>query len=219
MIAVNCYIECKGMYRFSDDPEWGHILRRFREGTPVPNDFDVINSRVVNYTNKTLDGDSLPSNVSYATYSNVDRDAINTGVFEKFIQKKPELGFVVFADQLACKKDPADRVYYEFTNKKMFWDYCSESDCFFSGSSQGMDPVLKLFSGCPVMLTRNIDVSNNKANGTVAFFYSAVAKPKANIFSVKIGDRSDNSVRLGEIRLYHSLSAELKSPRRSGRVT
>ena len=33
--TVNCYIELFGMYRFKDDPAFGEICKRFRDGIPT----------------------------------------------------------------------------------------------------------------------------------------------------------------------------------------
>jgi hypothetical protein len=57
---INCYIELKGMFRFKEDIEWGRCLSRFCQGHPSPEDFDVINQRVV-INGATLDGDTLPA--------------------------------------------------------------------------------------------------------------------------------------------------------------
>jgi hypothetical protein len=39
-----------------------------------------------------------------------------------------------------------------------------------------MDPVLKLYVGCPVMMTENFDVENCLANGTQAVVVKVVLK-------------------------------------------
>ena len=40
-----------------------------------------------------------------------------------------------------------------------------------------IDPVLKLYPGCPVMLTENVNVPSGLANGTKARIYSIIMKP------------------------------------------
>ena len=50
--SINCFIELKGMHRFKNDPEWGLILKRMREGIPTKNDLKEINRHVVNNDTK-----------------------------------------------------------------------------------------------------------------------------------------------------------------------
>jgi PIF1-like helicase len=44
---VDCYLELEGMHRFKNDPEWGQLLKRFRNGDATSNDIRTINSKVV----------------------------------------------------------------------------------------------------------------------------------------------------------------------------
>ena len=90
MIAINTYVECTGMYRFKDDPEWGQILSRFRNGVPVHDDFQKINERVLRFDGHTKDGDDVPDNISYVTPNNKERDAINAGLFSTVLKKNPK---------------------------------------------------------------------------------------------------------------------------------
>ena len=76
--AVNCYLKVTGTHRFSGDPEWGMILMRFRDGKLSEQDVKTINDRVV--TNDS----QIPTDVTYATYRNIDRTSINNGLFEKY---------------------------------------------------------------------------------------------------------------------------------------
>ena len=74
---VNCFVELEGMHRFRDDPEWGYLLLRFRNGEVTVDDIDTINERVVRSAAE------LPEGIKYATYFNQDRDAINAALFEE----------------------------------------------------------------------------------------------------------------------------------------
>jgi hypothetical protein len=76
---INCYIELRGNHRFAKDPEYGQIMARFREGKVTMSDIQKINTRVVA---TPLDGRAdLPIDMSYATYLNKDKEAINGGIF------------------------------------------------------------------------------------------------------------------------------------------
>ena len=174
MHAVNSYVELHGMYRFADDVLWGECLKRFRDGVPLPSDFHSINDRVVQSNGRTRDEDDIPEHISYATPRNKERDAINAGIFSKIIQTRPEQALVIFSDKLGIKKK-GDSKYTPVTNC-FFWEECGESDCVFKGRTTRMDPVLKLYSDCPVMLTENFDVDNRMANGTQGLLVKVVLK-------------------------------------------
>ena len=45
--AINSFIELSGSWRFKEDPEWGALLNRFRNGVPTQEDFNTLDSRVV----------------------------------------------------------------------------------------------------------------------------------------------------------------------------
>jgi len=74
---VNCFIELTGMHRFKNDPQWGLLLKRFRDGTVTREDINKINECVVKNDNE------LPNDIKYATFFNRDRDSINTALFEE----------------------------------------------------------------------------------------------------------------------------------------
>ena len=164
-IHVNCYIELNGMHRFHQDPEWGQILLRFRKGCPSDEDIDTINTRVQNDITQ-----QMPYDIKYATFQNRDRDSINVGIFqqklayshEKFDQTQNFI--LIFCDNIIIKKEDQD---IPLSQTRYFYENCGESDI--NAQRQGrMDPVLKLYIGCEVMLTENISVQNGLANGTQA---------------------------------------------------
>ena len=78
--SINCYIELNGKHRFAEDPAWGELLERFRNGSPTTDDIKKINSRVQKPNTK------LPSDIKFATYSNKDRDIINNAIFHDKIK-------------------------------------------------------------------------------------------------------------------------------------
>ena len=186
--AINSYVELQGMYRFKEDEEWGHILRRFREGIPTQDDFDKINRRVVDTQTKcTLDNDKIPDNIVYATPANKERDAINNAVFHNVIRNNPEDAIVILSDKIAIKMKKDKKGKYEkLTNPDIFWKYCSEDDCKTQGTITRLDPMLKLYKNCPVMLVSNESVANNKANGTRGFVDTVKLKPRTKVHTIKV---------------------------------
>jgi hypothetical protein len=168
--SINCYIELKGMHRFQEDPEYGRFLLKLREGNGTENDISWINERVVK-NGKTKDGDSIPVDVKYCTYDNKDRDAINAGIFYKHCKQqfdtfgRVDKCMLIFCSEVQSKN--FHKYFQPFRNTKNLHEKCSESDIEVSKYSVGrMDPVLKLYVNCPVMLPYNENVSKGLANGT-----------------------------------------------------
>jgi hypothetical protein len=163
---TNCFLELGGMHRFKEDMEWGLLLRRFREGEATCQDIERINTRVVSHS------DELPHNIRYATYYNRDRDAINAGLFEQrcedLIAANLPLddSIMILCDKQSVKN--GSNVYKEFKSPKKLWEECGENDIKPGKMASRMDPVLRLYIGCRVMLPHNIDVRNGLANGTQA---------------------------------------------------
>ena len=115
----------------------------------------------------------LLEDLRYATYSNRDRDAINTALFEEWCKLLyNERGctndtIIILADSVEVKSSSGS--YEPFKNKRTFWINCGEDDIKFgTGRAGRMDPMLKLFYRCQLMLPFNNNVSGREANGTNA---------------------------------------------------
>jgi PIF1-like helicase len=172
---INCFIELNGKHRFKGDLEWGNLLTKFRDGNLTKSDINKINMHIVTPT--TI----LPENIKYATYYNRDRDAINTGLFEErcriLMKEKGSVNdsIIVFSDMLQVQN--ASGTYITFKNCKNFWENCGEDDINTKGRAGRMDPVLRLYRGCHVMLPCNKNVKAGQANGTQAIVENVVLKP------------------------------------------
>ena len=182
---VNCYIELNGMHRFKKDVRWGKLLMRMRNGELTKEDVEFINTKVVTVHKSR----HLPKDLRYATYFNRDRDAINTALFEECctrlrchnVSTRDTLN--VLADKLEAKTSHG--TYEPFHNWKMFWENCGEDDIKFPKEHNGrMDPLLKLYKGCQLMLVFNNNVRCGDANGTTVTLISVCLKP--NIIPIQI---------------------------------
>jgi hypothetical protein len=84
---VNCFIELTGQHRFKKDPVYGAIMKRIHDGCPTDSDIDLINSRVLNGNHPDDPKmEDIPKDVAYAVYRNVDKSAINNGVFAEHLR-------------------------------------------------------------------------------------------------------------------------------------
>lgn len=189
---VNCFIELAGMHRFEDDPEWGLWLQRMRNGNLTVEDVRLINE------NCLLTGrEDIKPGIQVATATNKNRDSINTAAFEQWCldnknENCPEASVsgavMIFMDELKAKDHK--KCLTPMTNKhlcKKFYEECGETEISNSKDQRiRADPVLKLWTACPVMMTENEDVKNGKANGTRLRVKRVVLKPGEQTFQVEL---------------------------------
>ena len=90
---------------------------------------------------------------------------------------------IILANKLAVKTSHGN--YEPFHNWKIFWGKCGEDDIKFPREHNGrMDPLLKLYKGCQLMLVLNNNVRHGEANGTTVTLLSICLKP--NIVPIQI---------------------------------
>ena len=121
-------------------------------------------------------------NIRYATFFNRDRDAINTAFFEEpcfkmnAVHGNMDDAIMIFSDSLQVKNSA--QKYIPFHNSRSFWENCGEDNVKPPAGASRMDPVLRLYHGCRVMLPTNENVQDGKANGSQAIFQKVVLKPE-----------------------------------------
>ena len=182
---VNCYIELNGMHRFKKDVSWGKLLMGMWNGELTKEDEEFINTKVVS-GNISI---HLPKDIRYMTYFNRDRDAINMVLFEehcarlRFHNVSTRDTLIILADKLAAK--PSHGNYEPFHHQKIFWENCGEDDIKVPREHNGrMDPLLKLYKACQLMMVFNNNVRHGEANGTTVTLISICLKP--NIVPIQI---------------------------------
>ena len=140
----------------------------------TPEDIKEINERVVD--KKT----QLPDDIRYATFYNRDRDSINAALFEKHCAEMQQThghtndAVLVFSDNIQVKN--GTKKFVPFRNCTHFWENCGEDNIKLARGRGRMDPVLRLYSNCRVMLPTNVDVASGQANGTQAIFQKLILK-------------------------------------------
>jgi hypothetical protein len=198
---INCFVELFGQWRFKDDMAYGQCLSRFRMGKPTQSDFELINKRVI------VSAEELPENVTYAVHTNRDRDAINTGAFNKYLDcYGPSKAVLILSDKMKIRSN----THGEFPLKDcaIFWSMCGESDCV-TAARQRLDPVLKLYPGCKVMLTSNANVKGGEANGSTGSILKINLKPNKNQFTMKYGNCQIQAVFASDVN-YIALKLDIK---------
>lgn len=70
---------------------------------------------------------------------------------------------MILSDNLVIKSGRSVR---PLLNRTIYWEGCGEDNLKVSGkTSERVDPILKLYRNCEVMLTKNTDVKCAMANG------------------------------------------------------
>ena len=125
------------------------------------------------------------------TYFNRDRDAIYMVLFEEHCARlryhnvSTRDTLIILADKLAAKILHGN--YEPFHNQKIFWENCGEDDNKCPRECNGrMDPLLKLYKGCQLVLVFNNNVRCGEANGTTVTLISICLKPRSNIVPIQI---------------------------------
>ena len=158
---------------------------RMQNGELTKEDVEFINTKLVTVHKSR----HLPKDLRYATYFNRDRDAINMALLEEHCARlrchnvSTMYTLIVLADKLAAKTLHGN--YEPFHNQKIFWENCGEDDIKFPRECSGrMDPLLKLYKGCQLILVFNNNVRHGEANRTTVTLISVCLKP--NIVPIQI---------------------------------
>ena len=209
--GVDTFLELKTNHRFKDDPEWGELLERYRADGPSTQDIEAINKRVVG-EGKHLSAKDLPDNLCYAAKTNLDRNAINDAIFKKLIEEThskelsiPPSTFVICIKASRMKQKVSEtRQTYKDMNpmlRNIVHSCCGDAHVAGGrGNSQHYDPLLKLYVGCPVMITENLDVANSMANGLMCTFKGVQLKnPNKTLDCINIDGYYVNCVEADDV--------------------
>jgi hypothetical protein len=197
--AINSYIELRGMHRYRFDLPWGELLTRYRDGILSNFDIDVVNTRVVKKD------ENLPTNITYATYRNLDRASINNGLFQKYCnqndieEKDLQDCVIIFSSDLERRE--GNKTFYKPSNKweTLFWTNCGEGDCQPAVFNNPFDPVLLMYYNRPMMVVINEDVDHGVANGSRCHITHLHLKPGETYRKIEYGLLEIPAVRANQI--------------------
>ena len=164
--AINSAVILENNHRFKDDPPFGELLGRIRQGTQTADDIELINSRFFR------DLSQLPQSheeFCYATPSNIERNSISEGMFEICIKNHPKV---------EDPEDPPDDVVVIEASIKSHHKLCSRKFHDFVYANCGdaqvqtyrkkkVDPALKWYPGVHLMITSNENLKEKRGNGTL----------------------------------------------------
>ena len=142
----------------------------------MADDINLLNSGVINgnHPNAPTEAD-LPSNLAYAVYRNIDQVAINNGIFVEHIKRThstdrtvlpPDHSLIICLDDLSWHSDGNQ---FLTSAHHLLWSQCKDTDITVGRkhSKKYADPFLKLYQDIPLMYTKNSNVPNGEANGTL----------------------------------------------------
>ena len=183
---IHTFFELRTNHRFHDDPAWGQLLADFRDEGPSRAQVDLINTRVIGSDEGPRE-DELPADAAYATTKNLDRMAINDGIFAEHLRhthsKNPEVEpprhtICVKGSNLCWRK--ATRQYEPMKNRVKDFFYATVGEAHVkkagNGGNKTYDPLLKLYYHRPIMVNDNISVETGLSNGTMAKFVGVELK-------------------------------------------
>jgi hypothetical protein len=118
----------------------------------------------------------LPNNLAYAVYRNIDRVAINNGIFAEYIKRTHSINktvpppghtLIIRSDDLTWRSDGKQ---FLTSARHLLWSQCKDTDITVGGkkNKKYVDPFLKLYENIPLMYTENSNVPNGEANGTLS---------------------------------------------------
>jgi hypothetical protein len=197
--ALNCMVELKGTHRFNSCPHMRRIMPNLRNGVLSEEDRKILNSRVINGRGvKKPD----PLTTKYAVSRNIKRDEINVGVFRNYLQtyhkgkSESEIPLSAIVIMSTTKWNKSQRAL-SFDQRKVLFEECSESHCRIQ--TQMCNPFLCLFTGCNLMVTKNIEVLIGIANGTTCKVRKVILKANSEMKKIKVYDCWVNSVSIEDV--------------------
>jgi hypothetical protein len=191
---INRCVILDGNHRFEHDPLWGEMLDRLRLGESTEEDIKLINSRVIG-----VNGLKLPTrdelngeNISYCCKTNRMRNVVSDNNFLNILRKFHPLKnsdenapshTIIIKGVLA----DSDGTIKSNSFHNGVFSGCGDADIKSSGTEK-VDPCLKLYVGCPIM----VSVSEFKSTcgvvkGSIGTFAGIVfrdgCRPKTDIWN------------------------------------
>ena len=167
--AINKAVFLNNSHRFEDDPEFGEIMRRLRNGLITKKDLQTINSRHI--TNPRV---SLPpiNQLRCACYMNTERNAYSNVIFLEHLKQThqftddtsvecPKHTCIIKASMRS--KENGKKVNNVMYNRLL--DECGDSDIK-NSKNAFVDIALKFFHNIPLMMNTNDRIKEKLANGT-----------------------------------------------------
>ena len=181
--GINRVVFLNRDHRYKHDPEWGKLLGRLRLGLMTDDDFEVINSRLVSKSLLLPTIEELQGRqISYACSTNKERNIYSDKCFLEILQcyhpkqndieKEAPLHSVIIKGLLReTHSDLRKSLQFHY----LIYNLCGDDNVETVGQyKRKVDPCLKLYSGCKIMVSDGHDPSVGYVKGTTATFAGLV---------------------------------------------
>lgn len=157
-------------HRFKKDREWGEIISRIQAGHITEYDINKINTRVVGNVQLPSMVDCNDTRIAYACATNEVRNEVIKRCFHQYIfENNPcsDSNYQPNSHVLLLKGKVTLRDAYIGTPfHHLFWTICQDTNVRLK-TGEKVDPCLRLFYGCPLMITSNFGVGKEVKPGTI----------------------------------------------------
>lgn len=159
-----CVMLNQGIHRFKKDPEWGEILSRIYYGNMTEDDVRKINTRIIGQVQLPDNVDCMETRVAYACLTNASRNQVIKECFYRYVRdhcpayncdSEPSTSVVLIKGLVSIK---GNLVGCEF--HQMLWAV-GEDHNVIGFKNIKVDPCLKLFYGCPLVISCNTGEGKN----------------------------------------------------------
>jgi hypothetical protein len=177
-------------HRFSQDPNWGKILERMHHGNSTPADIEIINTRVVGENLSLPSFEELQGNdITYACATNAERNVVSDNIFANILKNRhpkenesfdiPKQAIIIKGNFKSLKTGQQKSSTYH----KMVSNKCGDDNvqCGNGQSIIRVDPCLKLYVGCPIMVSTNDHKKNKVVKGTTGKFKGIKLKENKSV--------------------------------------
>jgi hypothetical protein len=159
-----CIMLDQGIHRFKKDPEWGEMLSRIYCGNMTEDDMRKINTRIIGQAQLPENVDCMDTRVAYACLTNTSRNQVIKECFYRYVKDH--------SPAYNCDEEPSDSVVLikglvstkgnlvgcEF--HQMLWAVAEDHNVI-GFKNIKVDPCLKLFYGCPLVICCNTGEGRN----------------------------------------------------------
>ena len=207
-----CIMLDQCMYRYTADPEWGDILSRIRVGSVTTDDVEKINTRLLGNVTLTEKVDCMDTRVTYACTTNKRRNEVINECFQRYVRENSPTyssDSEALPSAILIKGDVSrNGVLLGTEFHQMLWSICCDHNVI--GSTQvKVDPCLKLFFGCPLLITCNTLQKRKLITKGTSVNYAGI-KWKAG-FSPETENYCGFKVLSGSVHNIESLYVQLES--------
>lgn len=159
-----CVMLDQGIHRFKKDPEWGKILSRIYCGNMTEDDVKKINTRIIGQVHLPENVNCMETRVAYACLTNATRNQVIRECFYRYVRdhcpayncdSEPSTNVVLIKGLVSTKGIIVGCEFHQ-----LLWAVGDDHNVIGLQNIK-VDPCLKLFYGCPLVISCNTGEGRN----------------------------------------------------------